>query len=238
MHLLIVIPARLGSTRIPQKPLRLLAGEPLIVAVVRRVLELDLDAQTVVASDDERVLKAVARLGIDGVLTSSHHTCGTERVAEVVSRPEFSAVDTVLNVQGDEPFIRSEAVLGALEWVGRGEPIGTVAVDLDPQAVADGGKVRVVVGRDGRALAFSRTMPDRAAWPGAAHVLQHVGVYAYSRPALEQWANLPAVPEELVQGLEQLRPLKYGIPVGVTRVAGPGWPSIDTEDDLAMAEAR
>jgi 3-deoxy-manno-octulosonate cytidylyltransferase (CMP-KDO synthetase) len=238
VHLLIVIPARLGSTRIPSKPLRLLAGEPLVCAVARRVVEFALDARIVVASDDERVLVAVAPLGVEGVLTSAAHGTGTERVAAVAGRPEFHAHDTVLNVQGDEPFMRRYAVVGALERVAGGDPVGTAAVPLERGAVADSARVTVVVDKQGRALDFVRAVPASNGDTRPAATLQHVGVYAYSRAALAQWARLPVVREELDEGLEQLRPLRHGINIGVAAVPGPAWRAIDTEADLAIAEVR
>lgn len=238
MHLLVVVPARLGSTRIPHKPLCLLAGEPLIAAVARRIQSLSLDATIAVAADDERVLEAVSHLDVDAVLTSPAHTSGTERVAEVAARPEYAGFDTILNIQGDEPFVTRAAAGGALDRIARGDPIGTTAVPLEPGqgALTDPARVKVAVSDSGRAVGFWRVGPWRHSLEGSVEILQHVGVYAYTRRALVEWAALPASASECEERLEQLRPLAHGIPIGVTRVPGPAWPSIDTMADLALAE--
>ncbi|NIM50290.1 MAG: 3-deoxy-manno-octulosonate cytidylyltransferase [Gemmatimonadales bacterium] len=236
VHVLCVVPARLGSTRLPRKPLRLLAGEPLVRLVARRVLELDL-GPVVVAADDCQVLEAVASLGVEGVLTSPNHRCGTERVAEVARLPRYAQMDMVLNVQGDEPFVAVEAAVGAVHRVRIGDPVGTAAAPLRAEDVAELHRVKVVVDRAGHALRFSRAFPASGAWPCEVQVMQHIGVYAYSKQALLRWAALRPVPEELEEGLEQLRPLAYGITVGVAEVGAPPLPGIDTEADLARAEA-
>jgi 3-deoxy-manno-octulosonate cytidylyltransferase (CMP-KDO synthetase) len=206
--------------------------------VARRVLELDLDMRVVVASDDQRVLEAVAPLGVEGVLTDAGIGSGTERAAAVAALPAYCGGQMVLNVQGDEPFFPLEAALGAVERVRGGEPIGTAAAPLGEGEALDPNRVKVVVDGAGRALRFSRRLPASAAWTCDVDVLHHVGVYAYERRALERWVKLPPAPEELAEGLEQLRPLAHGIPVGVARIAGPVPPGVDTEADLIAAEQQ
>src|SRR5262245_8298156 len=105
MKTLAVIPARLGATRLPRKPLRLLAGRPLVVRVWERVAAMDIADRCVIATDSEEVAAAARQNGADAVLTSSEHPSGTDRVAEVAKQREFAGFDAVLNVQGDEPFI-------------------------------------------------------------------------------------------------------------------------------------
>src|SRR5947208_2748456 len=114
MRVLGVIPARLGSTRLPNKPLQLLAGEPLITRVVERVIDLGLTDELVVATDSPMVAQVVERSGVRAMLTNGNHLTGTERVAEVVSRAEYAAFDVVANVQGDEPFVSREALAGEI----------------------------------------------------------------------------------------------------------------------------
>src|SRR3954471_9501649 len=109
MRALGVIPARLGSTRLPNKPLQLLAGEPLITRVIERVMDHGLMTELVVATDSPRVAEVVARSSVRAVLTGESHRTGTERVAEVAARPEFSGFEVIVNIQGDEPFISREA---------------------------------------------------------------------------------------------------------------------------------
>lgn len=245
MPVLGVIPARLGSSRLPRKPLLSLAGEPLILWVVRRVAQAGVCDRVVVATDAAAIAAVVERAGYEAVLTSPQHRSGTERVAEVVARPSFSDFDLVLNVQGDEPLVALEAVQGAVARVRGGEPIGTAAAPLAAELARDPNRVKVIVDARGRAVYFSRApIPfDRdgaAEGGGGGHAvyLQHVGVYAYTRDALEQWVRLPAVAAERCERLEQLRPLLHGIPIGVAVLREPAAPGVDTADDLDAVAAR
>ncbi|MEP6857648.1 MAG: NTP transferase domain-containing protein, partial [Gemmatimonadales bacterium] len=117
MGTLVVIPARLGAMRLPRKPLRLLSGLPLIVRVWQRISQMNVADAVVVATDDDSVAAAVRAVGAECVMTSDKHSSGTERVAEVASQPRFSGYRTIVNVQGDEPFIGRGAVKGAAELV-------------------------------------------------------------------------------------------------------------------------
>jgi len=233
-----VIPARLGSSRLPRKPLQPLAGEPLILWVVRRALEAAVCDRVLVATDAEEIAGVVERAGYEAVLTSRAPESGTERVAEVIARKEFNDFDLMLNIQGDEPLVALAAVRGALERVRRGDPIGTAAGTLEPRLAADPNRVKVVVSPAGRAVYFSRApIPFDRDGTGAVTCRQHVGVYAYTREALERWVRLPPVPEERWERLEQLRPLLHAIPIGVALYEAPPAPGVDTADDLRAVEA-
>lgn len=237
VRLLIVVPARIGSTRLPEKPLRPLGGEPLVRVVARRVLDWRLDARFVVATDDARVIDAVAPLGVHGVMTAGRHGSGTERVAEVASRPEFADADVVLNLQGDEPFMPRAAAEGALERIRRGDAIGTAAQPLASRGLIHPDRVKVEVDERGRARRFYRhPSPNACVRPHA--VFQHLGVYAYTRDALARWVTLPPVPDEFTERLEQLRPFHHGMPIGVSVLSETVPAGIDTIDDLRFAEAR
>lgn len=244
MTALIVIPARLGAARLRHKPLRLLGGAPLIVRVWERVKSLQLNTmQVVVATDDESVADAVRAAGGECVITSSEHTSGTERVSEVAQMPAYAGFETIVNVQGDEPFIGRAAIQGAAEIVSSGRfPLGTSASPAGREIGDDPGVVKVVVGNDGRALYFSRAhipfLRDKDDENAGAMLLQHIGVYAYSRAALAQWAALPPHALEQTERLEQLRPLAAGIPIGVAIARELPASGIDTEDDLERANAR
>lgn len=243
MPVLAVIPARLGATRLPRKPLRLLGGEPLVVRVYERVTALAVADHCVVATDHPEVADACQSRGIPVVLTRSDHPSGTDRVAEVAERPEFVAFDVLLNVQGDEPFVSEAALRGAVDIVRQGRaPIGTAAVPIPVEALDRRDVVKVVCTDDGRALYFSRAAipclreaQDAALLAPLVH--QHVGVYAYTRSALQQWVRWTPHPLELVERLEQLRPLAHGLAIGVAHVPSAEG-GIDTEDDLARANAR
>ena len=239
MPVLGVIPARLGSSRLPRKPLLPLAGEPLILVVTRRIAELRVCDRLVVATDAREIAAVVQDAGFEAVLTSPDHESGTERVAEVVAKSSFSPFNFILNVQGDEPFVAPAAIRGALACLERGDPLGTAAGALDPALAGDPSRVKVVVDTRGRAVYFSRApIPFDREGSGDVVYHQHVGVYAYTRDALERWVRLPPVPEERWERLEQLRPLLHGIPMGVTLFDGTAAPGIDTPADLAWAEAE
>jgi 3-deoxy-manno-octulosonate cytidylyltransferase (CMP-KDO synthetase) len=248
MKTLAVIPARLGATRLPRKPLRLLAGRPLVVRVWERVSSMDIADRCVIATDSEEVAAAARQNGADAVLTSPRHPSGTDRVAEVASQPAFKGFDTLLNVQGDEPFISADAVQGALGMVSGAFSIGTAAVQASPAVLSEPSVVKVVAADDGRALYFSRApIPFLRESKDSADVAllanrvwQHIGVYAYTREALTRWVALPIHPLERLERLEQLRPLAAGWAIGVALIGG-GGPlrrGIDTESDLARANTE
>lgn len=243
MSALIVIPARLGSSRLPLKPLRELGGRPLVVRVLERVQSLQTGCEIVVATDDEQVARVVRAAGGTAVLTSSDHVSGTDRVAEVAQHPDYSGHDVVVNVQGDEPFVSGEAIAAARGQVEVAEmPLGTAACGDDPAVLAITSVVKVVCDRQGRALYFTRApvpfLRDvKQTARRDALILRHIGIYAYRRAALLRWVALPPADLELVEQLEQLRPLVDGIPIGVGIVTGPLASGIDTEDDLAKANA-
>ena len=237
MPVLGVIPARLGSSRLPRKPLRLLAGEPLVLRVVRRVTAFAACDRVVVATDALEIATVVRAAGFEAVLTATTHESGTERIAEVAARREYADYDLLLNVQGDEPLVAAAAVYGTLERLGLGDPIGTAAGRLDAALAADPNRVKVVIGPDGRAVYFSRApIPFDRDGKGSVVYHQHVGVYGYTRTALEQWVRLPAVPEERWERLEQLRPLLHGIPIGVARFDETPAPGVDTPEDVQRVE--
>ena len=244
MRTLVVIPARLGAMRLPRKPLRLLSGLPLIVRVWQRISQMNVAESVVVATDDQTVASTVRQAGADCVMTSASHSSGTERVAEVASQGRFKSFDTIVNVQGDEPFIGPEAVSGAAALVSTGKfPLGTAASRAGREILDTPSLVKVVVGDDGRALYFSRApipfLRDDADAPRLAErTLQHIGVYAYSRDALARWVSLPPHPLEEIERLEQLRPLAAGLPIGVAVTKEAPASGIDTEEDLARANAR
>jgi 3-deoxy-manno-octulosonate cytidylyltransferase (CMP-KDO synthetase) len=241
MRTLAVIPARLGATRLPRKPLRLLAGLPLVVRVWERVADMGFADRVIVATDSDEVLEAVTSHGGEAMLTSPHHASGTHRVAEIALRPEFADFEVVVNVQGDEPFVSRRAVLGAARMVTEAKfAVGTAAVMASAHVLDDPNVVKVVAADDGRAMYFSRAaipfLRDAADVAlQRTHVWQHIGIYAYEWSALMHWIQLPESPLEQIERLEQLRPLAAGVPIGVSLIDEPVRPGIDTEEDLARA---
>jgi 3-deoxy-manno-octulosonate cytidylyltransferase (CMP-KDO synthetase) len=215
-----------------------MAGEPLIRHVARRAVEFDLGLRIVVATDDSRVVDAVAGLPVESVVTSPGLGSGTERVAAVLADPGYQRHEVVLNLQGDEPLIDREAVLGALERVQRhGDEIGTAAGPLEAPALTDPHRVKVVVDGRRRALGFFRT-PRPPACVRREATFHHIGVYAYSAGALRRWVALPPAAHELDERLEQLRPLACGMRIGVAVLDTPAAPGVDTEADVREIESR
>lgn len=240
MRTLAVIPARLGATRLPRKPLRLLAGLPLVVRVWQRVAELRLFDEVVVATDSAEVAEVVAEHGGRAQLTGEHNS-GTERAAAVVRAGDYGDVGVVVNVQGDEPFVSRAALQGATRMVtDAGHAIGTAAV-LAPSAVlTDPNVVKVVTTDRGQAMYFSRAPIPFLRDPSdvelqRSQVYQHLGIYAYTVDTLLNWQNIPETPLEQIERLEQLRPLAAGISIGVALIDEPVRPGIDTESDLERA---
>jgi len=177
-------------------------------------------------------------------ITGLHHQSGTDRIAELASNPRFGRFGTILNVQGDEPFISRNAAQGALQVVLSGTaPIGTAAAKAPIEVLARPDVVKVVTTDSGRALYFSRAPIPFLREEAEARLLestvrQHIGVYAYTREALLEWVALPMHPLEQVERLEQLRPLAHGLHIGVATVETALESGIDTEEDLARASAR
>lgn len=241
-----IVPARLASTRLPNKPLYPLLGRPLIEWVWRRVAEMTVLDGAVVATDAEEVAEVCRNLGAPVEMTSAQHPSGTDRVAEVAGRQAYADYDVVVNIQGDEPLLKDRHLEAAISLVrDEGWDIGTCATPLlYEEARRDPNVVKVVRGTNGRALYFSRspvpykregkpTEDDLAREP----FLRHIGIYAYSREGLERWVALAPTPLEKLERLEQLRPLEAGLRIGVA-VVGAADPGVDTPADAVKMEAR
>ena len=240
MRTLAVIPARLGATRLPRKPLRLLAGLPLVVRVWQRVSELEFFDRVVVATDADEVASAVTAAGGEVAMTGDHAS-GTERAAAVLEHGGYGDYDVVVNVQGDEPFVSRAALEGATRMVTEsGYGIGTAAVLATPAVLGDPNVVKVVTTTDGRAMYFSRApipflRDAQDAELQRSQIYQHLGIYAYGTEVLLGWKHLPETPLERIERLEKLRPLAAGVAIGVALIDEPVRPGIDTEADLERA---
>jgi 3-deoxy-manno-octulosonate cytidylyltransferase (CMP-KDO synthetase) len=198
----------------------------------------------VVATETEEVAEVVRRAGGEALITSEAHPSGTDRVAEVARHPDFLKHDIIVNVQGDEPFMRGDAMAGAIAMVrDHGFALGTAAGKRTAAIMDDPNCVKVVREESGRAMYFSRApipfLRDAAESEiRDTLVFQHMGIYAARRDALMKWVALPPHPLELVEKLEQLRALAAGIPMGVAIVDAPSWGEVNTEDDLVRANAH
>ena len=241
MPVLGVIPARLGSTRLPRKPLQLIGGVPLVVRVAQRALDAAVTDALVVATDSEEIAAVARQAGIDAVLTSPEHESGTDRVAEVARRADHAGFDIVVNIQGDEPFLSPAALAGAVDQVRAGFDIGTAAGTVIGDAAQSPSIVKVACTRSGRALYFSRAAIPYHRDGGDAsrrRYHQHIGVYACTRSALLRWASLEPTALELTERLEQLRALEHGLSIGVALLDEAALPGVDTQEDLERADAH
>ncbi|NMB75976.1 MAG: 3-deoxy-manno-octulosonate cytidylyltransferase [Myxococcales bacterium] len=235
MHCQVVIPARLGSQRLPGKALLSLAGKPLLQHTFERARQAAIGPDPIVATDDARIAEAARAFGAPVAWTSAAHRCGSERVAEVAAALDASVI---INLQGDEALVDPAALRQLLDFMVAGYPMATVAVPLsDTTRFADPGWVKVVCDQSARALYFSRSPIPFASARAAAGALVHLGIYAFRRETLLDIYRRPPTPLELSEGLEQLRALEHGVPIRVLRLAA-GEPGINTAEDLARAQAR
>ncbi len=233
----ILIPARLDSTRLPQKALADIAGRPLIVHVLERALNSGANSVQV-ATDSDRIAEAVQAAGGQVVMTAPGHRSGTDRLAEAVEHGKLSDQNIVVNLQGDEPGMPASCLQQVAELLA-GDPDASMATLWQPLESArewsDPNVVKLVVDNPGRALYFSRAPIPHSRdgdWPRQ-QARRHVGLYAYRVGALRQWARLPASPLEQIESLEQLRALQAGWVIVTDQACQSIPPGIDTADDLA-----
>jgi 3-deoxy-manno-octulosonate cytidylyltransferase (CMP-KDO synthetase) len=241
-----IVPARLASKRLPDKPLYPILGRPLIEWVWRRVASMSVLDHALVATDSEEIAEVCRAVGAPVEMTSPDHLSGTDRVAEVAERPEYRRYAFVANVQGDEPLVSEAHLRSAIDLVRReGWQVGTCATPLlTLEARKDPAVVKVARAASGRALYFSRaSIPykrDEEPVPDELErepFLRHIGIYTYHRDALRDWVALPPSPLERLEMLEQLRPLEAGLRIGVA-VVGAAEPGVDTPADAARMEKK
>ncbi len=236
MKAIAIIPARYASSRFPGKPLVEIAGKTMIEHVYRRA-SLAQSLQGVwVATDDQRIFDAVRAFGGLVVMTRSDHPSGTDRIAEAASALE---ADVVVNVQGDEPLLDPAEIDAVVSPFADSADLlmSTARVRiLDPRDVADPGVVKVVCDREGYALYFSRLpLPYYRSGDAGEHY-KHLGLYAYRKSFLQQYAALQPTPLEQAECLEQLRVLENGHRILVVTVEHDAV-SVDTPEDLERVEA-
>lgn len=239
-----LIPARYGSSRFPGKPLAKLGGKEVILHVCQRVAEAEI--LPIVATDDKRILECVERGGYQCVMTSDRHRSGTDRIREALDKIEISDTDVIINVQGDEPFIRARQ-LKALAEVFSDEKVEIATLikkfdnSCDISTLANPNLVKVVCKSNGDAMYFSRSVipyvrgEEQKDWIGQTDFHTHMGVYAYRPDVLKAIAALPAGELEKAESLEQLRWLEAGYNIRTVITDGESV-GIDTPDDLAKAE--
>jgi len=231
-----VIPARYASSRFPGKPLTLIAGKSMNERVYERVAAATTIDDVLVATDDDRIYRAVIEFGGAAVMTSTDHQTGTDRIAEAV---RDSRADLVVNVQGDEPVIPTSVLDELVEAMQRtGAEMGTVAVPfgLTDRKAADPNAVKVVLGLDGYALYFSRSLIPHCRDGGTpVEPLLHWGLYAYTLAALESFIAWPRGRLEQCEMLEQLRALEHGMRILVIQAQEQSL-GVDVPEDVATVE--
>ena len=242
----VIIPARLASTRLPNKPLADLGGKPMVVRVAERAARSGA-ARIIVATDHAEILAACQAHGVEARMTRADHPSGTDRIAEVAHALGLSDDAVVVNLQGDEPLIDPALLAACAARVDAGVPMATCAHYIDDAGEAfNPNVVKVVLDRGGNALYFSRaTIPwhrdgfaqNRAALPAGYRLLRHIGLYAYSNAFLQQYPSLEPAPLEAVEALEQLRVLWHGYPIAVHVTDSAPAAGVDTPEDLARVRA-
>jgi len=243
----VVIPARYGSSRLPGKPLLMIAGKPMVFHVCDRAKEAGAE-QIVVATDDRRILDAVNDYGFDAVMTRTTHESGTERLAEVAEIFQWHQDDIIVNLQGDEPLIPAEYISLAAQSLAAQSIAGiaTLAAEIvESEEIFNPNAVKVVLDKLNYALYFSRAaIPwDREGFKqqqiGSVKsdtYFRHIGMYAYRVSFLQRYVQWDASALERIEMLEQLRILWEGEKILVAKVAKAPEPGVDTQEDLLRVE--
>jgi 3-deoxy-manno-octulosonate cytidylyltransferase (CMP-KDO synthetase) len=241
MTFTVIIPARLASTRLPNKPLADLGGKPMVVRVAERARQSGA-AQIIVATDHREIVDACEQHGVAVRMTRSDHPSGTDRIAEVAAALGLADNAVVVNVQGDEPLIEPALIAATAAQIRPGVPMATAAHPIsDVAEVFNPNVVKVVLNQEGRALYFSRaTIPwhrdgfakSREMLPAGYLPLRHIGLYAYSNAFLQTYPQLSVSPLEQIEALEQLRVLWHGFPIAVHVTSVVPAAGVDTPEDL------
>lgn len=232
MNFVVVIPARMASTRCPGKPLRDLAGKPMVQWVYEAALRAGLPKRVLVATPDAEIVAATKAFGGEAVLTSSGHTTGTDRIAEIATKID---ADAYVNVQGDEPLIDPVSIDACLGPLTRGEAQMASVYDWAlPEDLDNPNVVKVVTDPNGKALYFSRSRIPFARSESGLRTKKHVGLYAYTGDALRSFAGWEPTPLEKTEVLEQLRFLENGIDIMMSYAPGTAL-SVDTPEQADEA---
>ena len=233
MKFICIIPSRFASTRLPGKPLIDLAGKPMIQRVYEQACKATKTSGTVVATDDPRIYDKVMSFGGQAIMTDKNHENGTARLAEAVGH--YKDAHVVINVQGDEPLIAPEVIDALCQAFEEDADLqmATVATPLQPEEYDDKGAVKVVVNKRDEAMYFSRSLipyprHDYTAQHGP---YKHIGIYAYRRDFLLEYANMEVTPLEATESLEQLRVLENGYKIKVIKTTHT-FIGIDTPEDV------
>ncbi len=233
---MIIIPARLASTRFAKKVLADIGGLPMVVRTAQRVAHLD---RVVVAADDEEIIKVCKEHGVEAMLTSTTHKSGTDRIHECANILNLKDDEIIINVQADEPFIEPDVVesllkkLLALQKENAAFIMGSCYNSINADSAKDPNLVKVVLDSAQNAIYFSRAcIPYNQG--GGAKYFGHIGIYGFSKKSLSEFCNLGDAPIEDIEKLEQLRAIYHGKKITMVKVSSTGF-GIDTPEDLARA---
>jgi len=233
---MIIIPARLASTRFPQKVLADIGGIPMVVRTAQRVAHL---GRVVIAADDELILSKCKEYGLETMLTSTTHKSGTDRINECATLLNLDDDEIIINVQADEPFIEPEVIeslifkLQELQKSNESFIMGSCYNAINAESAKDPNLVKVILDSDDNAIYFSRScIPFNQG--GGAKYFGHIGIYGFSKRSLKEFCNLNDAPIEDIEKLEQLRAIYHQKKIAMVKVASTGF-GIDTKEDLAKA---
>jgi len=233
---MIIIPARLASTRFPEKVLADIGGLPMVVRTAKAVEHLD---NVVVAADDEKIIEICKEHGVKAMLTSTTHKSGTDRINECANILNLTDDEIIINVQADEPFIEPEVVLTLItklkDLQAKKEPfiMGSCYNAINAESAKDPNLVKVVLDNDSNAIYFSRSLIPYNR-NGRATYFGHIGIYGFSKKSLKEFCNLSDAAIEDIEGLEQLRAIHHQKKITMLKVTSTGF-GIDTKEDLAKA---
>lgn len=233
---MIIIPARLASTRFPQKVLADIGGLPMVVRTAKSVAHLD---RVVVAADDEKIISICKEYGVEAMLTSTTHKSGTDRINECASILELDDAELIINLQADEPFIEPEVVksliskLKVLQKNNAPFIMGSCYNAINADAAKDENLVKVVLDSEDNAIYFSRSLIPHNRGGGATY-FGHIGIYGFSKKSLKEFCSLSDAPIEDIEKLEQLRAIYHQKKITMVKVASTGF-GIDTKEDLQRA---
>ena len=231
MKFLCVIPARFASTRLPGKPLADIAGKPMIQRVYERAMKAKRPASVLVATDDDRVFQAMQSCNGKAMMTAADHPTGTDRLAEVAAA--YEDIDVIINVQGDEPLIDPEVIdnLAAAFDEDADLQMATVMTKMDEEEKNNPNNVKVVTDKKGYALYFSRSLVPYPRVDTGVDTYKHIGIYAYKREFLLNYAKMEPTILEQTESLEQLRVLENGYKIKVIETDCK-FVGVDTAEDL------
>lgn len=229
---MIIIPARLASTRFPQKILANINGIPMVIATAQRVQNLD---DVAIATDSEAVLHIAKDYGFKAILTGEHHQSGTDRINEAASKLSLNDEEIIVNVQADEPFIEEAVVKSVIERAKSTDALITSCCKkIDLLHVKDPNLVKVILDANGNAIYFSRSAIPYDREGGFDGYFGHLGIYAFTKKSLQTFCALPYAPIEHIEKLEQLRAIYHGYKIAMIEVQSQSF-GIDTPEDLERA---